>query len=287
MDEERRARRERTGVFTSGIVSTKKGRKVALFFTGPKHAGENLADVLKIRAAELDTPIQMCDALTRNLPGELKVIVSNCIAHSRRKFVDVLESFPTECRHVLEELGKVYKIDAEARAEALSAEARLALHKRESGPIMEKLHAWLQGQLEEKKVKPNSGPRAGDRLRDRALGEADPLPGGAGSAAGQQCLRARIEEGDPPPKGEPLFQDAKRCASRRRLHEPHLHLPASGRRSFRVPQRAPAPCRRGGGEARGLDALELQADPRPDRSRGPERAAGACAITTPARTDST
>ena len=59
---------ERTGVFTSGIVSTAPGRNIALFFTGEKHAGENLADVLQRRATELGAPIQMCDALSRNLP---------------------------------------------------------------------------------------------------------------------------------------------------------------------------------------------------------------------------
>jgi hypothetical protein len=42
---------ERTGIFTSGVVSTAEGRRIALFFTGRQHAGENLADVLKRRAA--------------------------------------------------------------------------------------------------------------------------------------------------------------------------------------------------------------------------------------------
>jgi transposase len=37
---------ERTGVFTSGIVSVGEGRRVALFFTGREHAGENLGAVL-------------------------------------------------------------------------------------------------------------------------------------------------------------------------------------------------------------------------------------------------
>jgi transposase len=46
-----------------------------LFFSSHRHAGENLAEVLKRRAAELDAPIQMCDALSRNLPKELKTIV--------------------------------------------------------------------------------------------------------------------------------------------------------------------------------------------------------------------
>src|ERR1700761_517635 len=51
---------KRTGIFTSGIVSLWRNRKIALFFTGRQHAGENLADVLKHRAAEVGAPIQMC-----------------------------------------------------------------------------------------------------------------------------------------------------------------------------------------------------------------------------------
>jgi hypothetical protein len=67
-----------TGVFTSGIVSVTGGHRIGLFFTGRKHAGENLAKVLARRAATLTAPIQMCDALSRNVPGELATIMSNC-----------------------------------------------------------------------------------------------------------------------------------------------------------------------------------------------------------------
>ena len=42
--------------------------RIALYFTGSKHAGENIAEVLKQRARELPAPIQMCDALSRNTP---------------------------------------------------------------------------------------------------------------------------------------------------------------------------------------------------------------------------
>jgi transposase len=59
---------QRTGVFTSGIVSTAQGRKIALYFTGRQHAGENLADVLKQRAAVAGPAIQMSDALSWNAP---------------------------------------------------------------------------------------------------------------------------------------------------------------------------------------------------------------------------
>jgi transposase len=75
---------ERTGVFTSGIVSIGEGHRIGLYFTGCKHAGENLADVLKQRAAALNAPIQMCDALSRNLPKlpeKLEIIVGHCLAH--------------------------------------------------------------------------------------------------------------------------------------------------------------------------------------------------------------
>ncbi len=75
---------ERTGTFTTGIVSVVGERRIALFLTGHQHAGENLRDVLLKRAAGLPAPIQMCDGLARNepeLPEDLQVILSNCNAH--------------------------------------------------------------------------------------------------------------------------------------------------------------------------------------------------------------
>jgi hypothetical protein len=58
---------QRTGVFTSGIVSTAVGRQIALYFTGRQHAGENIADVLKQRAMEAGPAIQMSDASEKYL----------------------------------------------------------------------------------------------------------------------------------------------------------------------------------------------------------------------------
>ena len=78
---------ERRGVFTTGAVSLASGRPtIALFFTGPHHAGENLRTLLESRRAELPPPIQMCDALSRNMPDDLRVIVANCLVHGRRNF---------------------------------------------------------------------------------------------------------------------------------------------------------------------------------------------------------
>jgi transposase len=147
---------ERRGLFTSGIVATREGRRIALFFTGHQHAGENLKDVLKRRAATLGAPIQMCDALSRNLPGELKTILANCLAHARRHFVEVVDRFPEECQHVLEALVAIYKNDAAARQRNLSPKDRLLFHQTESGPVMEELHAWLVRQFDQRLVEPNS-----------------------------------------------------------------------------------------------------------------------------------
>ena len=125
----------RTGVFTSGVVSTLGERRIALFFTGRQHAGENLADILRQRAAALPPPIQMSDALSRNgpkLPG-LEILVAKCLTHGRRQFVDVAESFPVECLYVLEKLGQVYLHDAQARERGLTPAERLAWHQKKAG----------------------------------------------------------------------------------------------------------------------------------------------------------
>ena len=148
---------KRTGLFTSGIISKCGDHLMALFFTGRHHAGENLQAVLDKRSKALSAPIQMSDALSRNLPGEFETILANCLSHGRRRFVDVVENFPEEVRYVLEILAKVYKNDAVARRESLSPQDHLIFHQQESKPLMQQLHEWFERQFEEKRVEPNSG----------------------------------------------------------------------------------------------------------------------------------
>lgn len=151
---------ERTGVFTSGVVSVADDRRIALFFTGRQHAGENLADVLKRRSAALPSPVQMCDALSRNAPKlaeGIEILLATCLAHGRRQFVEVAANFPTQCRYVLEMLGEVYRNDAAVREQKMSPEGRLRFHQERSRPIMDRLHSWMEAQLAERKTEPNSG----------------------------------------------------------------------------------------------------------------------------------
>ena len=146
----------RKGMFCTGIVSTKNKRKIAVFFSGHKHAGENLAHVLSQRSEELKAPIQMSDALAANTAGEFTTIVSNCNSHARRKFVEVADNFPEEVRYVLEIFKIIYTNDSEAKAQKLSADERLEFHREFSKPKMDDLKKWFKVQFAEKRIEPNS-----------------------------------------------------------------------------------------------------------------------------------
>jgi transposase len=146
----------RTGIFTSNILAQAEAQPIALFFTGGRHAGENLDQLLQRRAAGLTPPLQMCDALARNQPEESPTDQCFCLVHGRRNFVELLASFPVAGRKVIESLREVYRWEARARADRLSDPQRLALHQTHSGPVMAELRSWMQAQLDERKVEPNS-----------------------------------------------------------------------------------------------------------------------------------
>jgi transposase len=148
---------ERTGIFTTSIIAHTGQRRIALFFTGQQHAGENLNQLLQRRAAGLEPPMQMCDALARNEPKEFHTLLCHCLLHGRRQFVGVVENFPEECGKVIESLRVVYRFEALAKEQKLSDVDRLAFHQAHSQPVMDELHKWMQEQIEQKKIEPNSG----------------------------------------------------------------------------------------------------------------------------------
>jgi transposase len=149
--------RERQGIFTTGLVSHWQNHQIALFRTGDQHAGENLNDLLQRRATGLAPPIQMCDALSRNVSQDFQTILSNCLVHARRQFVEIVDRFPEECTYVIEQLGKVYHLEALIQEEGLSPGDRLLRHQTYSQPVMDDLEAWARKQFAENLVEPNSG----------------------------------------------------------------------------------------------------------------------------------
>jgi hypothetical protein len=148
--------KQRTGIFTTGIVSRCQEWTFALFFSGARHAGEHLQDVLDHRSVELPPPTQMCDGLSRNKPATTATDMANCNSHGRRGFVTVADAFPQECAHVLEAMQQVYKHDAQTRREGMSDEQRLRFHQQHSGPLMDGLKLWMEERFEGRHVEPNS-----------------------------------------------------------------------------------------------------------------------------------
>jgi hypothetical protein len=148
--------KERTGMFTTALVVRAGERLICLYYSSRAHAGENLAALLEQREVDQEPPLVMSDALSRNDIDEGLVIRCHCLAHGRRQFSDIEAVFPSECRVVIDALKQVFDHDEEAHEKQMSPEARLAYHQTYSQPLMDELKAWLDKQLEDRLVEPNS-----------------------------------------------------------------------------------------------------------------------------------
>lgn len=148
--------KDRTGMFTTALVVRVGEHTICLYYSGRSHAGENLKALLEQRQAHLGKPLVMSDALSRNAADEDQLIRCHCLAHGRRQFSDLEDVFPQECRVVIEALKQVFDHDTAARAQQMSPEARLVYHQASSRPIMDELKRWLDQQVEDRLVEPNS-----------------------------------------------------------------------------------------------------------------------------------
>ena len=146
----------RTGMYTTGLVVQQGEHTICLYMAGRAHAGENLEALLTQRDVGRDKPLVMSDALGSNAADEAALIRCHCLAHGRRKFSELEETFPAECTVVMEALKQVFDHDEAARLQQLTPTERLAYHQHASGPIMAALKAWLEQQVEERHVEPNS-----------------------------------------------------------------------------------------------------------------------------------
>lgn len=146
---------ERTGTFTTCIVAVLKDAKakISLFFTGQKHAGENLDGILEKRSEGLPYPIQECDALASNVPESNDTLLANCLAHLRRKFYELAEVWPQEVTKIIGEFSCVFTNEYSAPKDP---EERLEWHQEKSGPAMQRIKKYCEGLVEQKKVEPNS-----------------------------------------------------------------------------------------------------------------------------------
>jgi transposase len=147
---------ERTGMQTTALIVQVGERRICLYYTGRRHAGENLERLLAQREPGRRNPLVMSDALSSNNAKEAGLIRCHCLAHGRRKFSELAEDFPTESAVVVDALKLVYDHDDEAREQQLSDQERLAYHQTYSGPVLTTLKTWLEQQTEQRLVEPNS-----------------------------------------------------------------------------------------------------------------------------------
>ena len=148
---------ERKGMYTT-VLRFEGEQSICLYFTGRQHAGENLDDILAQRAPDLP-PIQwMSDGLAANTPKQHKdqTVDLSCLVHGRRQFVDIDAFFPDQCARVIDAIARVYKHEAHCKDQQLTPAQRLAYHQEHSREVMGELKTWMEQQLEERLVEPNS-----------------------------------------------------------------------------------------------------------------------------------
>ena len=145
---------DRTGMYTTGIIAEHEDHKIALFINGRQHSGENVGDILKYRAPEKEPIIQMCDALSANVPKTMQTILSNCLSHGFRKFDELLDYFPKECLIITRLLSRVFKLDQDTRG--MSDQDRLVYHQTHSKPLMDELARYMASLLTDRHIEPNS-----------------------------------------------------------------------------------------------------------------------------------
>jgi transposase len=147
---------ERTGMFTTSIVSKVQNHLICLFYPGRKHSGENMSDLMAMRSPDLGPFLRMCDALNVNLKLKFLEILCLCLTHGRRKFYEIYDYFPGECGCVIDALALVYKYDAISKKKKMDPEKRLVYHQEKSAPILKALKDWMVKTFEEAQVEPNS-----------------------------------------------------------------------------------------------------------------------------------
>jgi len=156
---------KRKGIHTTALIFMLDDKAITLYRTGVKHAGENLATILKDRNKDLLPIIQMADALSRNLPRDIATELCYCLIHARRNFYDLVSPaklqnpetyMEKKCRQIVLIFSRVYFFETIIKANNMDEQQRLEYHQRRSGILLKALLSWCKNVFELKKVEPNS-----------------------------------------------------------------------------------------------------------------------------------
>lgn len=151
--------KERTGVYTSGVIATLSNHQCCVLFqTNIGHVGEWIDEIVATRRPDAPTPVLMSDGLSSNRATRLgDYHEAFCNAHARREFVEVLDHFPDIVPWILEQYGLIWTHEAYCQEHELGSQQRLDYHRRHALPVMKQLRDWGQQQLDTEKIEENSG----------------------------------------------------------------------------------------------------------------------------------
>lgn len=147
----------RTGVHTSCVISElPENRRIILFKSGIIHAGEFLDEILLFRKVGLPTPLHMSDGSSCNPATVTETEPAACNAHAKRKVDEQKDLFPEHQAFIKAIYKKVYEYNADAKRIGMDPKSRLLYHQERSLPLMEKMFGWMQAEMDNKNVEPNS-----------------------------------------------------------------------------------------------------------------------------------
>ena len=153
-------KKDTKAVHATAMLVLYEGNTIYLFKTDTNVAGKSFKSVIEGRASDNEF-ITMSDASSHNFP-ELdeslmaKWIICLCLAHSRRKFVELVNDLNDDEQFVINLVGNIYHNDKYCKDNNLTAQERLEYHKKNSASLMDALKVWLNNLLLFKTVEPNS-----------------------------------------------------------------------------------------------------------------------------------
>jgi len=145
--------------------ASSRGKQVIEQLLGVQFSGTLIADGYAAYAAWVE--------------GADRVSLAQCWVHTRRQFVKAHEGEVQACDQALEVIGRLYKVEAEIRKEALEGEPKRTYRLEHAKPIVDELYAWHRWQGTRQDLVP-SDPFAkalkylGDREQQLRIFLADP-----------------------------------------------------------------------------------------------------------------
>ena len=102
-------------MYTTGILAQNGAHQIALIYNSQRHSGENMERLLNKSPKNKGVVIQMCDALSHNIPETHDTIVCNCLSHGFRKFDELQAFYPEHCLPIMKWLSIPFKMDEESK----------------------------------------------------------------------------------------------------------------------------------------------------------------------------